>query len=183
MGKVILRMTMSLDGFVNDRNGDVGRLYPDLEALRKTEVLQESIRTTGAVVMGRHAYDMANGDFTGYEFQAPIFVLTHHVPVKVAKGENENFKFNFITDGIESAIEKAKIAAAEKDVTVIGGADIFQQCLNKGLVDELQIDIAPVLLGDGLRLFEHINAENIELETTDVIELPGITHLRYRVVK
>jgi len=183
MGKVILGMTMSLDGFVNDRNGDVGRLYPDLEALRKTEVLQESIRTTGAVVMGRHAYDMANGDFTGYEFQAPIFVLTHHVPVKVAKGENENFKFNFITDGIESAIEKAKIAAAEKDVTVIGGADIFQQCLNKGLVDELQIDIAPVLLGDGLRLFEHINAENIELETTDVIELPGITHLRYRVVK
>ena len=183
MGKVILRMTMSLDGFVNDRNGDVGRLYPDLEALRKTEVLQESIRTTGAVVMGRHAYDMANGDFTGYEFQVPIFVLTHHVPVKVAKGENENFKFNFITDGIESAIEKAKIAAAEKDVTVIGGADIFQQCLNKGLVDEIQIDIAPVLLGDGLRLFEHINAEAIELENTGVIESAGITHLRYRVVK
>jgi len=66
---------------------------------------------------------------------------------------------------------------------VIGGADIFQQCLNKGLVDEIQIDIAPVLLGDGLRLFEHINAEAIELETMDVIESTGITHLRYRVVK
>ena len=133
--------------------------------------------------MGRHAYDMANGDFTGYEFQVPIFVLTHHVPAKVAKGESGNFKFNFITDGIENAIEKARIAAAEKDVTVIGGADIFQQCLNKGLVDELQIDIAPVLVGDGLRLFEHINAEAIELETTDVIESAGVTHLRYRVVK
>lgn len=183
MGKVILGMTMSLDGFVNDRNGDVGLLYPDLEALRQTEVLQEAIRTTGAVVMGRHAYDMANGDFTGYEFQVPIFVLTHQPPAKVAKGENENFKFNFITDGIESAIEKARIAAAQKDVTVIGGADIFQQCLNHGLVDELQIDIAPVLLGEGLRLFEHINAEAVELENMDVRESAGLTHLRYRVVK
>ncbi|MDQ3005335.1 MAG: dihydrofolate reductase, partial [Chloroflexota bacterium] len=132
MGKVILGLTMSLDGFVNDRNGDVGRLYPDFEALRETEVLQEAIRKTGAVVMGRHAYDMANGDFTGYEFQVPIFVLTHHVPEQVAKGENQNFKFNFIIDGIESAIEKARAAAGEKDVTVVGGADIFQQCLNKG---------------------------------------------------
>ena len=183
MGKVILGMTMSLDGFVNDRKGDVGRLYPDLEALRETEVLQEAIRTTGAVVMGRHAYDMANGDFTGYEFQVPIFVLTHHVPAKAAKGENGNLKFNFITDGIESAIEKAKSAAGEKDVTVIGGANIFQQCLNKGVVDEIQIDIAPLLLGDGLRLFEHINAEAIELENRGVIESAGVTHLRYRVVK
>ena len=85
MAKVIIGMTMSLDGFVNDRNGDLGRLYPDLEALRRTEILQEAIRTTGAVVMGRHAYDMAKGDFTGYEFQVPIFVLTHHVPVKVVQ--------------------------------------------------------------------------------------------------
>jgi len=133
--------------------------------------------------MGRHAYDMANGDFTGYEFQVPIFVLTHHVPAKAAKGENGNLKFNFITDGIESAIEKAKSAAGEKDVTVIGGANIFQQCLNKGVVDEIQIDIAPLLLGDGLRLFEHINAEAIELENRGVIESAGVTHLRYRVVK
>ena len=183
MGKIILGMTMSLDGFVNDRNGEVGRLYPDLEALRETEVLQEAIRTTGAVVMGRHAYDMANGDFTGYEFQVPIFVLTHHVPAKAAKGENENFKFNFITDGIENAIEKARLAAAEKDVTVIGGADIFQQCLNKGLVDEIQIDIAPLLLGDGLRLFERINADVIELENMGVIASAGVTHLRFRIVK
>ena len=106
MGRVILGMTMSLDGFVNDRNGDVGRLYPDLEALRETEVLQESIRTTGAEVMGRHAYGMANGDFTGYEFQVPIYVLTHHVPVKSAKSENENFKFNFITDVSKMPLKK-----------------------------------------------------------------------------
>jgi dihydrofolate reductase len=86
-------------------------------------------------------------------------------------------------DGIGSAIEKARMAAAEKDVTMIGGADIFQQCLNKGLVDELQIDIAPVLLGEGLRLFEHINAEAIELENTGVLESAGVTHLRFRIVK
>src|SRR5207249_3435023 len=85
--KVILGTTMSLDGFINDRNGSVQSLYPDLEELRKTEMLQESIRTTGAVVMGRHAYDMGEGDFTDYEYQVPIFVLTHHVPEKVAKGE------------------------------------------------------------------------------------------------
>jgi dihydrofolate reductase len=78
MAKVIVGMTTSLDGFVNDRTGSVERLYPDLEALRKTEFLKKVIEYTGAVVMGRRAYEMANGDFTGYEFQVPIFVVTHH---------------------------------------------------------------------------------------------------------
>src|SRR6266705_60183 len=95
MAKVIIGMTMSLDGFVNDRNGDVSRLYPDLEALRQTEFLQEVIKTTGAVVMGRRAYDMAEGDFTDYEFQVPIVVLTHDVPEKVAKGENDQLTLTF----------------------------------------------------------------------------------------
>jgi len=183
MGKVLFGMAMSLDGFVNDRNGDVGRLYPDLEALRKTEMLQESIKTTGAVVMGRRAYDMAEGDFTGYEFQVPIFVLSHDVPEKVAKGENEGLSFTFVTDGIESAIEKAKAAAGDKYVTVIGGANTAQQCIQAGLLDEIQIGIVPVLLGEGLRLFEHIGTEQIELESTRVIESPGRTDLRFRVVK
>jgi dihydrofolate reductase len=127
MGKVILGTTMSLDGFINDRNGSVSRLYPDLAALRKTEMLQESIKTTGAVVMGRRAYDMAEGDFTDYEFQVPIFVLTHDAPEKAAKGENERLTFTFVTGGIESAIEKAKVAAGDKYVTVIGGANTAQQ--------------------------------------------------------
>jgi len=183
MGKVLFGMAMSLDGFVNDRNGDVGRLYPDLEALRKTEMLQELIKTTGAVVMGRRAYDMAEGDFTGYEFQVPIFVLSHDVPEKVAKGENEGLSFTFVTDGIESAIEKAKAAAGDKYVTVIGGANTAQQCIQAGLLDEIQIGIVPVLLGEGLRLFEHIGTEQIELESTRVIESPGRTDLRFRVVK
>src|SRR5213082_488570 len=136
MGNVIVGATMSLDGFMNDRNGSVSRLYPDLEALRSTEMLQEEMRTTGAVVMGRRAYDMAAGDFTDYEYQVPIFVLTHEVPEKAAKGENERLACTFVTDGIESAIEKAKAAAGDKDVTVVGGANTAQQCVRAGLVDE-----------------------------------------------
>ena len=85
MGNVIVGATMSLDGFMNDRHGDVSRLYPDLEVLRRTEMLQEEIRTTGAVVMGRRSYDMGEGDLTDYEYQVPIFVLTHHVPEKGPK--------------------------------------------------------------------------------------------------
>lgn len=140
MGKVLLGTTMSLDGFINDRNGDVSRLYPDLIALRKTEVLQESKKTTGAVVMGRHAYAMGDPDWyaDNYEFQVPIFVLTHNVPEKLPK-ENEKLTFTFITDGIESAIEKAKAAAGDKNVTVIGGAITAQQCINAGLLDEFKL--------------------------------------------
>ena len=136
MGKVIVGATMSLDWFMNDRNGDVSRLYPDLEALRRTEMLGEEILTTGAVVMGKRAYDMAEGDLTDYEYQVPIFVLTHHIPEKVVKGENDKLTLTFVTDGIESAIEKAKAAAGDKHVMVIGGANTAQQCLRAGLVDD-----------------------------------------------
>src|SRR2546425_7627580 len=110
MAKVVVGMTLSLDGFVNDRNGSVARLYPDLAALAKTELLREAIANTGAVVMGRRAYEMAHGDFTGYEFQVPIFVLTHHPPREVAKGENARLSFSFVGD-VAAAIQKAKQAA------------------------------------------------------------------------
>src|SRR5260221_12480303 len=106
---------------MNDRNGDVSRLYPDLEAVRQTEMLQEEIRTTGAVVMGRKAYDMAEGDLTDYEYQVPIFVLTHHLPEKAVKGENDRLTVTFVTEGIHRAIEKAKAAAGNKQATGVGG--------------------------------------------------------------
>ena len=182
MGRVLLGMTMSLDGFVNDRKGEVSRLFPDLEALGKTEILQEAIETTGAVLMGRHAYDMARGDFTGYEFQVPIFVLTHHVPVKAAKGENARLKFTFVADGIEIAVSEAKAAAGDKDVAVIGGADTARQLIKARLLDEIEIGIVPVLFGEGLRLFEHLDGQ-IELEGTKIMEALGVTYLGFRVVK
>lgn len=183
MSKVILGITMSLDGFINDRNGDVGSLYPDLEALGKTELLQESIKNTGAVVMGRHAYDMAEGDFTGYEYQVPVFVLTHQRPEKVAKGENERFKFTFVNDGVKSAIDRAKIAAGDRNVTVIGGASLAQQVINARLFDEIEIGIIPILLGEGLRFFEPTGAQPIHLERLRVIESPGRTDLLFRLIK
>ena len=183
MAKVIIGATMSLDWFMNDRHGDVSRLYSDFEALHSTEMLQEEIRTTGAVVMGRHAYNMAQGDLTDYEFQVPIFVLTHHIPQQVIKGENDKLTVTFVTDGIQRAIEKAKAAAGDKHVMVVGGANTAQQCLRAGLVDEIHIGIVPVLLGEGLRFFEPPINEQLELERTRVFESPTRTDLWFRVVK
>ena len=183
MGNVIIGATMSLDGFMNDRNGDLSRLYPDFEALHRTEMLQEEIRTTGAVVMGRHAYDMGEGDFTDYEYQVPIFVLTHHVPEKMTEGQNEQLTVTFVTDGIESAIKKAKAAAGDKQVMVVGGANTAQQCLRAELVDEIHIGIVPILFGEGLRFFEPLTNEHIELERIRIFESPTRTDMWFRVVK
>lgn len=183
MGEVVFGMAMSLDGFVNDRSGSVSRLYPDFEAMHNTEYLQRMMRLTGAVVMGRHAYDMAEGDFTGYEFQVPIFVVTHHPPEMVAKGENDRLKFHFVTDSVASTIAQAKAAAGDKIVTIIGGAALGQQAINAGLIDELEVSLMPVLLGGGLRLFDHLDTA-VELEQIEVIpDFVGGTILRYRVVK
>jgi dihydrofolate reductase len=105
-GKVILGMTMSLDGFINDRRGSVEALYPDLVAWRETEPGRESIRNTGAVVMGRNSFAMAEDPewFAGnYEYQGPIFVLTHQPPKRHPK-ETDELTFTFVMDGIESAI-------------------------------------------------------------------------------
>ncbi len=186
MGKVIVGMTVSLDGFVEDRTGSVGALYPDLETLRDTQPLREAIQHTGAVVMGWNAFAMAQDpDFyaENYEFQVPIFVLTHTPPPKQPK-ETDQLTFTFVTDGIESAITQAKVAAGDKDVTVIGGVSTVQQCLSAGLADELHVDLMPVLLGGGLRLFEAMDPEQIRLERLKVLELPGgRTHLRFGLVK
>jgi dihydrofolate reductase len=185
MAKVIAGMTISLDGFVNDRHGSVAALYPDFASLRQSEPLQESIQNTGAVVMGRKAYAMADDPdwYAGnYEFQVPIFVLTHNAPPKQPR-QTDTLRFTFVTDGIASAIGQAKAAAGARDVTIIGGASTIRQCLQAGLADELDIDIMPVLLGDGLRLFDATDMAQIQLERIRVIILPGgRTHLRFRVV-
>ncbi len=183
MGNVIIGATMSLDWFMSDRNGDVSRLYPDLETLRYTEMLQEEIRTTGAVVMGRRAYDMGTGDFTDYEYQVPLFVLTHQAPEQAPKGQNDRLTVTFVTDGIESAIAQAKAAAGDKQVTVVGGANTAQQCLRAALVDELHIGVVPVLLGEGLRFFEPSVHDPLRLERTRVFESPSRTDLWFRVVR
>jgi dihydrofolate reductase len=186
MGKVILGMTMSLDGFINDRQGSVAALYPDLDAWRESESGKESIQNTGAVVMGRNSYAMSEDPdwFAGnYEYQVPIFVLTHKPPEKMPK-QTDDLTFTFITDGIESAIRQAKAAAGDRDVNIIGAASTAQQCLKAGLADELHVDIMPVLLGDGLRIFENLDTEQIHLERIKVMELPGgRTNLQFRIIQ
>lgn len=186
MGKVVLGMTMSLDGFINDANGSVAALYPDLAAWRETELGRESIRDTGAVVMGRNSFAMSEDPdwFAGnYEYQVPIFVLTHEPPRQYPK-ETHDLTFTFVTDGIESAIAQARAAAGEKEVNIIVATSTAKQALEAGLVDELHVDMMPIFLGGGLRAFEEINGRQIQLERIKVIELPGgRTHLRFHIIK
>lgn len=183
MTKVIGGLTLSLDGFASDAQGNVSRLYPDLIDLQNSEMLQEEIRTTGAVVLGRRSFDMGDPDSyaVDYEFQVPLFVVTHHVPEKKPQ-ENEQLTVTFVTDGIESAVEQAKAAAGDRDVMLIG-ASITQQCMNAGLCDELHIGIMPILLGDGLRLFENIDNIDVQLEKIRTFEFGQRTDIWYRIVE
>jgi len=181
---VIVGMTSSLDGFVADAGGDVDRLYPDLAALQNTPYMNALIEETGAVLMGRRAFEMGDPDgFVGnYEFQVPIFVLTHHPPAVHPK-QDERLTFTFVTDGVESAVKQAKAAAGDKSVTVVGGASVIQQLLRAGLVDELRVDYMPVLLGEGLRPFDDAGLGDVELEKIGVLEEGARTSLRFRVKK
>ena len=185
MGKVIAGTTMSLDGFVGDRNGSVEKLYSDFREMHDVPSFQATINSTGAVVMGRRTFEMGEPDsYAGdYEFQVPIFVLTRSVPAKHPK-ETDTLKFTFVTDGVESAIAQAKQAAGNRDVQVVGGARTIQQCLNAGLCDELHIDIVSVLLGEGLKLFENIDTSKLELERVHVEPAtPVRTSMVFRIRK
>lgn len=184
MGKVLVDLSMSLDGYIagpQDEDGGLHNWYFAPSA-NDTEVIAELVNTLGAIVMGRRSYDMGekHGGFEDDPYKAAYFVLTHRVPEKVAKGATA---FTFVTDGIESALQQAKAGAGDKDVAIGGGANIVQQFLKAGLIDDIQIHLVPVLLGDGVRLFEHLGAAPIELESTRVIEATGVTHLKFRVVK
>jgi dihydrofolate reductase len=195
MGKVFLDITMSLDGFVAAPNVDIARpmgdggmclhnwLFGDgtISATRiDREVADEVFAlTTGAFVIGRRMFDVGEGPWgEDGAFGKPCFVLTHRGKDKLVKGATT---FSFVTDGIESALEQAKAAADGKNVFVMGGANIAQQYLKAGLVDEMRIHVAPVLLGAGTRLFDNINAQQIKLETTRVLESPLATHLNFRI--
>jgi dihydrofolate reductase len=114
-------------------------------------------------------------------FHVPVFVVTHHARQPVAKQGGTTF--TFVTDGVEAAVAQARAAAGEKDIAVAGGASVAQQALGAGLLDELQIHVVPVLLGDGTRLLERLQDADVQLEGMRVIDSPGVTHLRFRVVK
>lgn len=180
MAKVYFGMIVSLDGFVNDREGKIGTLY---ESYKPHAATQEADENTGAVVMGRNSFEMAedtDGYADHYEFQVPLFVLTH-TPPNIHPKENDKLTITFVTDGIEEAIRQAKIAAKGKDVLVLG-ANVCQQLLQANLADELQIAFAPVLLGKGVRFFEHLEEREIHLEKNRVFETDKQVEIWYKVL-
>jgi dihydrofolate reductase len=184
MAKVVAGMTMSLDGFVADASGSAGSLYPDLAALRGTDYMNALIEETGSVVMGRRTFEMGDPDsFVGeYEFQVPIFVLTHRPPPVLPK-QDEHLTFTFVEDGVDSAVAQAKAAAGDKSVQVVGGVDVLRQLFAARLVDELRVDVMPVLLGAGLRLFEDSSLERVQLEKIGVQAVGPRTSLTFAVKK
>src|ERR671911_431417 len=177
-------MTMSLDGFVAEAEANVDRLYADLAELQGTPYMTATIAETGAVLMGRKTFEMGDPDsYVGeYEFQVPIFVLTHHPP-RIPPKQDDRLTFTFVQDGVASAVAQAKAAAGDKAVQVVGGASVIQQLLQAGLVDELHIDVMPLFLGDGLRLFEHAALDCIDLESIGEESVGQRTGLRFRIVR
>ena len=196
MGKVATGFSTSLDGFIARPDGEVGPLFDwyfggDTEyrmpsgditlkvSPQSADLLRELHRTMGALVVGRRHFDHAGGWGGRHPMDLPVFVVTHSVPQEWLY---EGSPFTFVTHGIESAVERAMEAAGDKSVGV-GGANVAQQSIKAGLIDEIGIDLAPVLLGDGIRFFDNLGDAQIELERTRVVEAPGVTHLRFRVVQ
>lgn len=196
MGKVGTGFSMSLDGFIADPEGNVGPLFDwyfggDTEytvpsgrmtlkvSQASAELLREAYEKIGVLVVGRRHFDHASGWGGRHPMDVPVFVVTHTVP---QKWTYEGSPFTFVTDGVERAVERASAAAGDKDVGV-GGADVAQQAIRAGLVDEIGVELVPVLLGEGVRFFDNLGPDPIKLERTRMIEAPGVTHLRFRVVK
>jgi len=212
VGKVVVDISMSLDGFVAGPNPTLeeplGKKGEELhewvvrtnywrerhgleggEEDEDSEVIREAFSSVGASVMGRKMFSGGSGPWEsdprsmgwwGDEppFHTPVFVLTHHArePEEMEGGTT----FFFVTDGIEAAVEQARAAAGEGNVAIGGGANAIQQALAAGLVDELQVHVAPILLGGGTRLFGE-GADPIRLEATRVLASPRATHVKFDV--
>jgi dihydrofolate reductase len=195
MSKVVAIMSMSLDGYVADRNDGVDEVFDwyfnsgdvefhaggsDAMTFKVSEPSAGHLRglwsELGAALTGRRTFDVARG-WGGNHGWGPAFVLTHQIPDGWPRPDSTVY---FVTDGLESAVSQAKAAAGGKNVGV-HGADTIQQLLNAGLLDEIHVDIAAVLLGSGIRLFDHLAGTPAILGNPTVIHGVGVTHLRYPV--
>jgi dihydrofolate reductase len=147
-----------------------------------SELVRAWFDATGAVVMGRTMFDTGE-QYWGEEppFRAPVFILTHRPRPTVQKQGGTSY--TFVTEGIASALAQARAAAGDRNVDVAGGAAAVQQFLRAGLIDEIQLHVLPFLMGQGLRLFDHLEPEHVELEPVHVIPGPHATHLKYRVLR
>ena len=213
MSKVRAHISVSIDGYVAGPNqtqeeplGEGGeRLHDWVVALREwrepqgmdggeenvsSAVVREEYANVGAEIMGRGKFGPADRGPWGDEpwrgwwgenppFHKPVFVLTHHPrdPLNLS-----DTTFTFVTDGIKSALAQARVMAGDKDVFIGGGADVINQYLAAGLLDELELHLVPIVLGGGERLFEGVGRQ-VHLEQIRVVEAPGVSHLKYRVVR
>ena len=200
MGKVMMSLSVSLDGYIAGPDDGaehplgVGgeRLFawmdagPEANRVNKyltppdasMPVVARWTEDCGAIVSGRRTFDIAGGWKDGHPIDVPIFVVTHEAPTE---GEWSP-QVRFVTDGLESALDQAMAVAGDKDVSV-GAADPVQQLLRAGKIDEIEVSVTPCLLGGGVRLFDHIGADAIDLEQVSVTPSEGVTHLRYRMVR
>ncbi len=199
MGKITTGATMSLDGYIAGPgesgfdllfqwygNGDVeiASASPDVPPIRLSEASAKLIKRewgdTGALIVGRHLYDLTNAWGGRHPMDVPTVVVTHQRPDDRPE-DDENFVF--VTDGIEAAVAKAKELAGEKNVGVNGG-QMARQCLEAGLLDEVGVELVPVVLGSGTPLFAELGATPVQFEGPfTVVQGTGVTHLRYRVKK
>lgn len=199
MGKVVVDLSVSLDGFIAGADDGLdlplgrggGALFTWMTAgpasneverrLTPPEaslpIVEEWVAEAGAIISGRRTFDIARGWKDGHPVDVPIFVVTHEAPTH---GEWSP-QVRFVTEGVDHAVKLAQEAAGGKTVSV-AGASLAQQLLSEGKLDEIQVSVAPVLLGSGIRLFDQLGPAPITLEQTRVIESEGVTHLRYRVV-
>ncbi|MBH0120081.1 dihydrofolate reductase family protein [Rhodococcus sp. CX] len=201
-GKVFFSVSMSLDGFIAPESLDdlMGRQWMELqqwvfpqrffrenlklgeggEEGRDNDILRQTFERTGASVMGKRMFD---GGEQGWPedapFHTPVFVVTHEKrdPWERPGGTT----FHFVNDGIEAALERARVAAGDRDVRIAGGDATILEYLNAGLIDEFSIALSPVLFGSGIRLFEGVDAERVALEPVHVESSPRVTHLTYAV--
>jgi dihydrofolate reductase len=204
MSKVVLDMSVSLDGIgagpnpsEENRMGVGGdRLHEWMPSYDPTQdpaagvpaarqadarMVQELFAAAkGAVVLGKRTFDLRQEPWGGTPFPAPCFVVTHEARDDLV---TKTGTFTFVTDGIEHAVRRAQAAAGDKDVLVMGGPTVARQAVCAGLVDEIRLHLVPVLLGAGTRLFDDLGTTPIELEPTEVVASPAVTHLRFRVVK
>ena len=196
MAKVVALMSMSLDGYVADENDGVAEVFDwyfsgDVEVPTASATSDMTFRVSppsaehltglvaeiGAMLTGRRTFDVADGWGGQHPWDVPAFIVTHQVPEGWPRPGST---IQFVTDGIESAVAQARSAAGDKSVGV-HGADTIQQCLNAGLLDEIHVDLAAVLLGAGVRLFDHLANTPVVLGDPIVVAGVGVTHLRYPV--
>jgi len=194
MATVVAGFSMSLDGFIANPSDEVGPLFDwygngDVEirwpgndmvshaSAASAGYLRDSISSAGALVVGRRIFDYTNGWNGSHPLGVPVFVVSHTIPDGWPR---DDAPFTFVTDGVQSAVAQAKAVAGDRTVGV-AGPNVAQQCLNAGLVDELHVELVPVLLGEGIRFFDHLRSTPVTLDDPTIIPGSRVTHLMFRV--